>query len=384
MFRSVYRALENVGDCSIEVFEWNQADVRKKRLPKGPLWSSLAKAHPPLRLNGWRLAHAVVKLDYLIKTDLEKKAFGLLCSLEDVVDFGPGKNLRLCDGVKNGLADFYGFSLSGRLGQGLSLLFAQDTQGYRFVGHLASDVAVKAHLASNTAQTKKAADFVFENDKKERMILESKSSFRQDDNDPSKVKSKLKNALEGQVDYWMGKIKPNAQKGFAVYSCFRELSSPVPSALIFVDPPEGPSDDIIPLSEASVRRQNYAAWLEAMDLRDAADRLRGIRAAEHISYQFVVLEIRGERFAFYDKFDELFWECRFFIAGIELRALKAVGEALQGEEGALLNLEALQYDGLGEDRETFVPYSIFPDGTFLGNPLGDQNAKYIETIRVVL
>lgn len=384
MFKAIYEALDNIGDCSIDVYEWHQSDVRKKRLKKGPLWGGLTKPHPPLPFNGWRLAHAVVKLDHLIKTDLAKKAFGLLHSLEDIVDFDPGRNIRLGDGVKTGLADFYGYGLSGRLGQGLSLLFAQDMQQYSFVAHLASDVSVQAHLASGLSKTKKAADFIFENDKKERMILESKGSFRQDNNDPTKIKSKLKNALEGQVDYWMARIVPSAKKGFAVYSCLRERSSPVPSALIFVDPPEASTFDGIRLPEASVRRQNYAAWLAAMGLRDPATRLRENRVFEAGSYSFIVAEIEGRHFAFARNFEYPFWPHGFFAPGIEVNALKAISSALRGEDGALLALESLNSRRVDREDRDSLSYSIFPDGTFLGNLHLRTDAKYVESIFVDL
>ena len=62
MFPDLFEALESVGNCHVELYEWAQADVRKKRLPNAPSWGDLTKQHVDLHLNGWRLAHAVVKL----------------------------------------------------------------------------------------------------------------------------------------------------------------------------------------------------------------------------------------------------------------------------------------------------------------------------------
>lgn len=57
------------------------------------------------------------------------------------VDFQSAANLSLVSGSPATLNDFTRTSLSGRLAQGLSILFAHEND-YCLVGHLASDPAV--------------------------------------------------------------------------------------------------------------------------------------------------------------------------------------------------------------------------------------------------
>ncbi|MCW4578896.1 hypothetical protein, partial [Gluconacetobacter entanii] len=200
MLGGVGKLLTAFGTKSIDVYEWTQANVRKARLPNGPIWGNLALPRPRLQFNGWKLAHAVTKADYLVERNLLLPGLGFLLQIDGIIDFSAGANLRLVPGSVATLNDFTRTSLTGRVGQGLSLLFAQ-SKGYRFVCHLASDGDVVRHMASALPTKKlKAADFLFENGGGRRVILESKASFSQLVNEPSLIKSVLKTALMDQVD----------------------------------------------------------------------------------------------------------------------------------------------------------------------------------------
>lgn len=352
---------------SIEVYEWSETDIRAKKLPNGSLWANLAQPNPPLLFNGWELAQAVIKADFLINRNSLLPSLGFLLHLESIVDFRRATDLRLVPGSPATLNDITRTSLTGRLAQGLSILFAQQ-KGYRFAGHLASDPAVQAHLASikSKTKTKRVADFLFEGVNNNRMILESKGSFSQADNNPSKIKRELKNALEGQVDYWMSKIVPSATKGFAVYSCLREAGNLTPSALIFVDPPTKTDPNPIELPETWVRRRNYAAWMRVMGFDKAAAELReGVRDGRR-SVSLPVMTIEGRRFVM--SMSSLFWHHtrRWLCAGLDVSAMTAIGRSLRGDDSYLMALdETLSTDG------TEVPlsnrnWSIFPDGSFFG------------------
>ncbi len=125
MFGGLARLLAAFGKSSVDVYEWNQSDVRKDRLPNGPIWTSLATPRQKLNFTGWQLAHAVVKADYLIERALLLPGLGLLLQLDHIVDFASASNLKLVPGTVDTLNNFTRTSLSGRIGQGLSLLFAQ-------------------------------------------------------------------------------------------------------------------------------------------------------------------------------------------------------------------------------------------------------------------
>ena len=319
---------------------------------------------PALQFSGWELAQAVMKADYLIDRNFLLPGLGFLLQLDMIVDFHSATNLSLVSGSPATLNDFTRTSLSGRLAQGLSILFAQH-HDYRFVGHLASDPAVKAHLASGTSKTEQVADFLFEGAAKDRMILESKGSFAQADNHPSRIKSVLKNALEDQVDYWMGKVIPSATKGFAVYSCLREAGNPTPSALIFVDPSKDIDSDPIELPEAWVRRRNYAAWMRVMGLDQTAKALREGARDDRRSAALPVITLEGRRFAMSSFLPQDRWGL-WLCTGLDVRAMTAIGRSLRGDDSDLMAIEGTPLTDSAKVAPADRNWSIFPDGSFFG------------------
>lgn len=364
--------LSSFGTKNIDVFEWAQCNVRKSRLPNNPVWGALTTTRPQLQFNGWKLAHAVTKVDYLIERDLLLPSLGFLLQTDRIFDFSAGNDLRLVPGSAATLNDFTRTSLIGRVGQGLSLLFAHN-KGYCFVCHLASDAGVAKHMASH-GEKLRAADFLFENHSGERMILESKASFSQPLNDPTQIKSILKAALTGQVDYWMPRITPAASKGFALLSCLRETGNVAPSALIYVDPPEQPTRQPIEVPQAQVRRRNYASWLRAMGLNETARELLQTSRDGGRNFELPLIRIGPHKFAItgagyrpgmFPRWTERHpWP----VAGLEVSALKAISAALSGDDRPLLDYPGLLADG-PDIYETEIAYgSVFPDGSYFGAP----------------
>ncbi|RDJ10120.1 hypothetical protein B5K05_13385 [Rhizobium phaseoli] len=248
MIGGLFRLAALLGNRSVRVWEWHEADILKPRLPNDPDWYSYAEELPRLTFSGWQLAHAIAKADFLnLKNPLLPGLAFLLQSASLVAT--SSANLRVVDNITGVLNDFALTSYNGRIAQGISLLFANKC-GYIFAGHLASDPAVPKNA--------KAADFIFEDGARHRMILESKGSFSQNANEPTKVKTILKAALERQVKPWLRKISPPATKGFATLTCIRGISQLEDSALIFVDPPGQRGDEPISFEDSWVRRRNYA------------------------------------------------------------------------------------------------------------------------------
>lgn len=358
---------------SIELYEWQRADVLSaKNLPKGTKWESKATKTGELELTGFRMAHAVLKADFLDHSQLVFPSIGFLLQVNRIIDFGSRSNLRLHQGASNSLGDIAQSSLTARLGQGLSLLFAE-AQGYHFVGHLESDPTVRKNCARKGLT--RVADFMFETQGQGRMILESKASVKLPNNDPSRVKSKLKNALQKQVDPWMQVLTPSPQKGYAVYSCLREVGNSTPSALIYVDPPEERGDFQFELPPDWVRRNNYAAWLRLMELDDAARRLlpssTGLDAkSEPKSEQLRICEVGGRVFALANLGRRAHTRRIYFTAGIEVGALEAICSAIRGDASQLLEYQAMPT--LDVERPSSLQASVLGDGTFFGAVRGDE------------
>ena len=379
MFGGLGQLVAALGSRSVDVYEWEQADIRRARLPNGPRWSKLAKMHPRLHFTGWQLAHAVVKADFLVERNLLLPGLGFLFQVDQILDFGSSPDLRTVPGAAVTLNDFTRTSLSGRIGQGLSMLFAH-SKGYTFVGHLASDPAVSSHLASLGKPTK-VADFLFETKTMERMILESKGSFSQVDNDPTDIKRVLKVALTGQIDYWMSRVTPNASQGYAVYTCLRETGSGTPSALVFVDPAGQDTIGPVELPEDWARRRNYAAWVTFMGFPDTARSLRGTQIRDGVAVDLPVFRI-GDRDIAVSSVLGHAPKGKWVGAGLEVRALEAIGAAVSSDDRQLMNYAGDFADGIGSAGLPEANGSIFPDGSWFGEIDGNTPFRGFAAFRL--
>lgn len=382
MLGSLWRLARSLGQTSIEVYEWQEGDVRRRRLPNSPDIKLLTKRCPNLAFNGWSLAHAVVKADYLDRRSLAMPGLGFLLQAEGLLELGKAP-LQLKPGASKALNDVSATSLSGRVGQGLAILYGHSL-GFEFAAHLRSHVHGLPSGSAGAAHKDEAmADFLFAS-KHGTILVESKGSFALRENDPSAVKSVLKDALTKQVDPWMNHLKPAPSNGFVVYSCLREPSW-VPSAIFVVDPEEsGGEEQGVPFTQENVLRENYAAWLRAMGLSGAAARLLGTAASQESrqaeAVLFVIAEVDGRQFAFRENdygWPDNLWHQRPPVVGIDLAVLRAISGAISGSNvnfaDALRELHMPRSENRGQA-------SIFPDGSVFG-PL-DEKLLDLELIPV--
>lgn len=352
---STLRSLGNIfRKRTIEVWEWKRSDVLRKRLKNNPNWSALASKHADMYFTPLQLAHSVVKADLLNPGSLMLPGIGFLLQASQIVDFNQ-LDFRLANGGATALNDFSSTSLCGRLAQGFTLLYA-DKKGYHFAGPL------KAHLVACGAlspggKSVKAADFLFEDAKKDRIIVESKGSFADIENDPTAVKGKLKHALENQVAPWLNKLTPPASKGFVFLSHMREAGHREKSALIFVDPPADQIIDPVDVPEDWLKRHNYAAWLTIMGFPRPAQRLRDRDESGLRKITLPIFKVGRWKIAFAPPF--FHWG---FGVGMEANALQMVSDARSGSVENLIEYRGIEgVDDGGEFRG-----SLMGDGSYLG------------------
>lgn len=366
LFNGILDLVQSLGRTSIQVYEWNQDDVRKKRLPNASMLHSLSTRHRDLKFSGCKLAHAVVKADYLDRRNLMMPGFGFLLQACSVIDFG-ASSIELKSGAAKALNDVSLSSMAGRVGQGLAIIFGHRL-GLKFAAHLRSHVESLPAGSLGAAHKHEAmADFLFASDQ-QTVLIESKGSFTLGKNDPSPIKAVLKAALQDQIDPWMRYLRPAPSNGYVIYSCLREGGSE-PSAMFVVDPEGDTSESSdVPLSLEQVMRENYGAWLRAMGLTDCAERLLhplpGVRSP--VEYTFLIAEIDGRKYAFHDSSATSYywWRCNPKI-GLDFFVLQAISSAILSKDTSLQDLLA----NFPEPREFIRNYdyaSIFPDGSIFG------------------
>ena len=353
---SLGRFVLSVRRTSIEVYEWTRGDVLAKRLPNNPQWADLATPRGVLPFSGWNFAHAVVKSDFLRHRSLLFPALGFLLQMDEILE-SSGGNLRVVPGAATLLNDLTHNSVVGRMGHGLSLLFA-DAKGFAFAGHLSSDPMVRAIRKKD----EKAADFLFEDRSGTRMVLEAKSTFGLAVNQPSAVKGVLKKALVNQVDPWITRVVPPAGKGYVTYACIRESSNAVGSALVYVDP-DSSKPETIALPPNWVRLQNYGAWLRVMGMRSAAEALRTGSPVTDESTQVYITNIGGIEFAVVPLVPDTMNARLALCAGIDISALMALRSHIGGNPEPLRRYQPLATDQIA-DRD--IAQSVFSDGILFG------------------
>jgi hypothetical protein len=355
----------SIGNSSIDVYEWQEEDVRKLRLPNSPDFKKLATAKGKLNFSGWELAHAVVKADFLDRRNLTMPGLGFLLQSSSLIDFSINP-IALRPGASNALNDFSRTSLAGRIAQGFSILYGHRL-GMNFTAHLRSYIeSLPVSSAASYHKHEAMADFLFSNYQSS-VLIESKGSFTLKTNDPSDIKKVLKKALETQIDPWMKYIQPPPINGYVVYTCLRE-NSWCPSALFVVDPVEedGAHHDV-PFSVDQVMRENYAAWLRAMGLWEPAERLGrfgGNDAAQSeptIPAPFFIADLDEGRFAF--AADAGIGRPRGTLIGMALDDLKAISTAIRNPGTPFTEIRG---EVSRQVRDSKMPYSVFPDGSVLG------------------
>ncbi len=339
---------------------------------------------PELRFTGTELTHAIIKADHLNYRNPLLPGLAFIIQSHGIIDWASRK-LILKTGGSEVLKDFIRSSMTGRVGQGLAILFAQ-SQGYKFTAHL-ENYLVSSGVSVLTSNKKKRriADFVFDKGTVGRAIVESKASFGKGAYQIAASWKGLQTELNGQVVPWMTLIYPPADKGFVVKSYIREPGQDE-SALVFVDPESDGVEGVIELSYETVRRSNYAAWLSAMGLRSAANRLRTNLREEAEQVRFLVVKSEGSRLAFpwphKAPLDIEFIVDYYMMAGhnrpsshlsfpflgMDYNALIAISETIGGDSTKLMSYgaEGTTFRWSSDDAE-YAVVSVFPDGTAFGD-----------------
>ena len=262
------------GHSSLPVHELDKFKVQTPHRRLRPL--PLPSSHLPF--TAWQFAHALKKADcarWPSSHLLWIGAAGFLLEQVHLFDWN-SRELRLSAGMSDFYADFSRTSLSGRIGQGMAVLFLERL-GYRYLGRFSSmllrhgrDMAALRSLRNKRVRI---PDFIMEAPDGARALAEAKGSFVPFAN-RSDLKGVLRQALQ-QLDGWDQAVIPQPQKGFAVGTFLRETDDPSkePSLVAFVDPPPGELVHPVEIPEDAVPLANYASWLHLMGFENAARRL---------------------------------------------------------------------------------------------------------------
>lgn len=372
MLRLIYRFIKglkvNSNMISIDTFEWNRSHVMTARLSNNPQWDFYTTPRGKLCFSLWELAHSVIKADYLIQGNLLLPSIGFLLSGNNLLKFSCDNNLRMVDDINHVLNDVTLTSYSGRLGQGITLLLANKL-GYAFVGHLASDPHIKRISNSSGGKKPKIADFLFEDNIKNRTIFESKASTTIQTNDTSYIKSKLKSALSNQVIPWVNTIT-DIKKGYAVHSSLRGETQHVNSSISYVDPPSENNIEQFDLDADWTKTKNYAAWFAFLNYRTISNilfdknNIRNIDIKMRKTQSLQIIQINNCKFVILRK-ENIRGE-KVIAAGVEFNALKSIEDYLTGNNDTLINYKGISLDASLIDFYDENNISIFPDGTFIG------------------
>lgn len=345
------------------------------------------KAAKPARLDftAIQLAHAIVKADCYHRDRFEWfMAWCFLIQHYRVFDW-TSDELRLNPGARNLYFDFVQTTLTGRVGNGLTLLLANQLK-FPFQAHFTTYLANNRPAVAGALPTQ-APDFVCGTTAR-KAIFESKGSFPGLGTEAD-VSKALNDGLT-QIGTWPAIL--GIAKSYACACYVREAGDPDTegSQISFVDP-EGSDRPQIEFTTVQLLRENYAAWFVAMGLPDVAGRLRSRDAGGRISHRFVVYRYDpnvGDRKAIAFPSDpiadheirkalgQLFVMPRF---GIELDVLHGIAELERGRVHEVFREELLPESASQSDTEG-GSYSLFPDGTFLGAiPRSSlENPDYIE------
>ena len=402
------------GRSRLPVYKCEESDVRKG---SGRVPISTA---PDFSFSAWRLAHAVKKADcarWPSSRILWPRVAGFLLENVHLFDWN-STEIRLSSGMSDFYTDFSRTSLSGRIGQGMALLFLEDRR-YSYVGRF-STVLDRYGLGSKTSgkargKSKRSPDFVVENKQREWALAESKGSFVSPGKYPERKKI-LKEALD-QLDGWDGCFSPqshkSSHKSFAIGTFLRETGDRrnKSSCMAYVETElEKSQSPVVKLPQDSIRRANYASWLSLMGFDDAARRLR-VRTGESEQRTVPLLTLGGNKYvvaitsirpsyrhhAHDPDFLRPIWEGLDWLFGI-LRdgvAIEIIGldlDVVRKLEATFQDAEALMGIESREPRDIPVEFeggefhgSVFSDGSLFGEVrISDMDWSGIESIKVVL
>jgi hypothetical protein len=370
--------LRNNRTYAVDVYEMSYADVISARL-RNSEWDSVTTKHNALNFSALQLAHAIVKADTITPRDPTLPGLAFLLQCHELIDW-ESNHFSLVHGGTNMLSDFVRSSMTGRIGQGVAILFAQ-SRGYMFTSLLETHLRQHNHL-NNSRPQRQIADFLFEARDGGRVVVESKATFSSRKNIPSEAKKVLKKGLIQQVEPWMTGIDPNPSNGYVVRTQIREPNQTDPTSIVFVDPVGDQESGHLKITTEAVRRDNYAGWLRAMGLKGASDRLRSGEIGQGRPVEFLLVKIARRKVAIalpdcsshelssFSRWllfpDHGIWPLPLIppVVGIDWEVLKAIAEAQNGSNDALINIDLPSIEPRAK-IDTRYPVSMFSDGTVL-------------------
>ncbi len=343
-----------------------------------------------------QLAHAIVKADCYTRDHFEWfMAFTFLIQHHRVFAWS-SRELRLQNEARAMHFDFVNTTLIGRVGNGLSLLLAQQL-GFDFEMHLAKYLSANGHATTRRTPTGMVAlpiaDFVCKGNAG-RAIVESKGGFPPAHRNAD-IRADLIDGL-GQIGTWPATI--GAAKSYAVGSYLREIGDPHPegSLVAFVDPDDDPLTTTLDITDQEIVKHNYAPWFVAMGLPAVAARLRGNRDIRARSHQFIVYEYDAnpgerQRIAFPADSDDDDHQARLALGnahtlhrfGIEEQCLRGVEQLMTDRLLPSIFSQKLLPKSFSQSDTQGGSSSLFSDGSFLGVIAGSQLQKE-ELIEVTL
>ena len=393
MIRSTRTLHAFSGFRHLPVFECDKANILKLRRQIRPLCNSSTK----VSFHAWRLAHAVKKADcarWPLPRHLWLGTAGFLLEQLHLFDWN-SRELRLNEGMSDYYADFTRTSISGRVAQGMTLLFVED-QGYSYFGRFEAvfqQYAPRQASGSTMRRLGRLPDFILESGSKGTALAEAKGGFVPLGGTPD-IKGALRDALD-QLNSGGRLIAPRPHRSFAVGTFIREVQdcSEEPSLIAFVDPEPDEPRDPVEIPPDAIRRANYAPWLSLMRFDGPARRLLAreggsqrypvpiLTLGEH-QYVFTVASILPWYGPYIPDRDlwGLIWECPEWplglspgstsleIVGLDLKVVQALGMAIRGQRSDELIEMNPEYRGdVPSEFDGGEFYgSVFSDGSLLG------------------
>jgi hypothetical protein len=404
------------GKSTLPLVELDKNQVTKKRKPvrlrknssrRRTADCSFGDFKETLDFTAWEFFHAAKKTELASSfstKQIDRKALAFSLDHEETFIWDPS-NFRKADRNIFALEDFASAGLAGRVGEAIAYLTMVKWKYVYWdrcevVWQRAARIANVKHdeqlrLARHVKKepfsrnSVPSPDFVFEKENGEVALMEAKGSFVHPRNDDPSAKADLSQALR-QLKAWSEVISPTPKKSFGIGTYLREESDGTgdPSLVTFVDPEGGKNSNLTPvrLPADLIRRCNYGAWLNGMGLTASGRALRDVRQKARETFSLSVVRIRGIDFAittegwklsFLNSLDPFVpWDrpSRYYreptigwlVMGIETNTLRLLGDAIHNRDTPLLSrLDLQNVAGIIEERQD-TPWSVMPDGSFLG------------------
>lgn len=416
-----------------------RANIRPFRYPKGftkdPNYEDQPDPPNELTIDSSRLAHAIIKADCARRAPLhilDAGASGFLLEHKYLFEWHPD-NLRLAESMAAFYADFSRTSLSGRIAQGMAILFMEE-RSFPFVERFATALRLikagkhpRVRLSGNVPS--KIPDFIFQeggNGTGEFALVESKGGFVDPKEDAPNIKGALGEAL-GQLDGWDTVLSPAPRQTFAIATYLRESVDlrEEPSLIAYVKSEEEPlsTSHTKPrhphpkqFSQDMLRRGNYSAWLWGMGFVEFSKALQLSLPYNSPSGTYRKLRLGDEEYALTvlgwrtnasrttrididlgrTLSDPMFWLPNLLFDGVVLHVMgistsvlkqlqDAVNKGKSGDLNALTLPSKLALPYYPQIKGWHIKGSVFSDGTFLGdlhvdNPSTNSLAWTLETL----